>query len=193
MVKIMYNDLIPDDIQNELLQIQSDNNKNYWRTGDLCIQALEIGAINCKPMDAIYSAIGLLVGRSNRSVREITAVAKFFPLEIRERYDMLSFSHFRYAIRLQNRAMEALQWCIEGNTRPASFDAMYAHFTAPNSAFEETHYQPREETFIFHDQKQRTILDEITLVHSRISGRLSTKTESAYQDYVSGIKKDLNL
>lgn len=113
-----YGDLIPDYLQDELLVIRDQERESRFRIGDITNEL--IGA----PKEQIYSAVGLFVGKAARTVREYSAVSKFYSPEVRERYSMLSYEYFRVAMRYKDRWQEALEWCLFQGNRPATVDAM---------------------------------------------------------------------
>lgn len=130
----MYGDVVPENLQNELISIRDCETLNGWRVGDICSEVCrynETNGTNVTRQD-IYSAVGLFVGKSSRTVREFHSLAQFFGPESRERYSVLAFDHFREASRLgPEQALVALEWAIkQADTlgRPATVDAMTAKF-----------------------------------------------------------------
>lgn len=130
----MYSDIVPVNVQDELLAIRDCETVNGWKVGDLTsivCRYNEANGSNVTRQD-IYSAVGVFVGKSSRTVREFHALAQFFSPESREKYNVLAFDHFREASRLgPEQALVALEWAIKQTDtlgRPATVDAMIAKF-----------------------------------------------------------------
>lgn len=133
----MYNDLIPTDLQDELIIIRDQDSSNSWRVADIVSEVIQFNVQNEHEfvMQDIYAAVAMFAGRSSRTVREYHHIGKFFAPELREQFGVLAFDHFRHAARLGEQAIDALQWCIEQVdtlNRPATVDAMEAHFLLPD-------------------------------------------------------------
>jgi len=124
--------IIPDQLQNELFRIRDNETHDSWRLGDITIEIFEYNRLNAtgaKDME-IYKAVGSMAGKASRTVREYYATSQLFGDHEREQFDMLSFSHFRIAARLQS-PMEALEWAaaqVEVTGKPATVDAMEAMY-----------------------------------------------------------------
>jgi len=123
-------DIIPNEIQDELISLRDGISDSIWRIGDITNSLLETYHSTELSRQFIYSAVGLFVGKQSRTIREYAMVAKRFDESWRLEYDMLSFDHFRVCMRLGDRCEEALAWAIgEGaTTRPATVDAILANF-----------------------------------------------------------------
>jgi hypothetical protein len=131
---VNYNEIVPDDIQAELIAIRDSVTQNCWRVGDICtgLQKFhERMQIMVGKMD-LYKAVGVFSGKSGRTVREYAFLAEFYPAHIRREYEVLSYDHFRTAAKLgPDHWQEALEWCVaqvDTLGRPASVDAMEAKF-----------------------------------------------------------------
>jgi len=129
-----YNDIVPDWIQNELIQIRDTDTLNSWRLGELTwmtYQDCKARGLNVEKGD-IYRAVGALCGKSARTVREYATVRKFYnDRPWNPEWDILSFEHFRIAARLGDNWSRALGWCVEQVEklgRPATVDAMLLAF-----------------------------------------------------------------
>lgn len=132
----MYGDLIPVNLQDELIAIRDSNTRQSWRIADIVDEVISFCRTNNREaeMQEVYAAVGLFAGRASRTVREYHAIGRFFPPEIREQFECLAFDHFRHAAQLGDRAIEALQWAMEQTdelNRPATVDAMSARYMPP--------------------------------------------------------------
>lgn len=129
----MYNDLIPIELQDELIFIRDTLTAQSWRIADITEEVIQFNRQKGQPFElqSVYAAVGLFVGKSSRTVREYHALGRFFDPEIRETFSMLAFDHFRHAAMLGDRAILALQWAAEQTdwlNRPATVDSMIARF-----------------------------------------------------------------
>lgn len=96
--------IIASDLMDELLAIRDSFDISYWRLGDvtniIINQAIANGAEDIKMI--LYRRIGQIVGKHPKTIRYYAAVAGFYPQEIRERYQLLPFSHFSFAMRFRD-------------------------------------------------------------------------------------------
>jgi hypothetical protein len=124
------NHLIPEDIQEELIAIRDSLSSCFWRVGDIVNALTEAHKDSELGKESIYQSVGLFVGKKSRTVREYAAVARKFDEKWRQAYDMLSFDHFRFALRMGDSYDKVLEWAVtEGaTTRPATVDALVAEF-----------------------------------------------------------------
>ncbi len=133
----MYGDIVPEDLQNELIRIRDSHTRQCFRVGEIVDEVITFNRTQGKTTELqhIYSAVALFAGRESRTVREYHAISRLFPLEIREHFHMLAFDHFRHAARLGGElSIQALQWAMEQTdelNRPATVDAMIARFSPP--------------------------------------------------------------
>jgi len=122
----MYNEIVSEEYQSELIYLRDQITLNSFRIGDIALEVIRqnktYGIMEC------YAAIGMFVGKSSRTIREYTAVSAMYQPEIRVEFEVLAFDHFRAAMRLGSKWYEALTWATVGN-RPASVDAMLAKFS----------------------------------------------------------------
>ncbi len=121
----MYDEIVPIEFQNELIAIRDNIVKESWRVGDIVLSIrydrpeLESGIV--------HQAVGVFVGKAARTVREYAAISTFFPMEIREKYDVLAFDHFRSAMKFGDRWKDALEYAVntvDTLNRPATVDMM---------------------------------------------------------------------
>lgn len=138
-----YNDIIPEEVQQQLIQLRDVITQVGWTVGDLTNYVIRHNAESGKwiTKEVIYSAVGNLVGKASRTVREYAMMSAFYPVEHRETYEILAFDHFREAMRLNDHWREALDWCMEyaesHGGRPATVDAMVARFAFGREVGEE--------------------------------------------------------
>ena len=129
---ISYANIVPDELQNALIAIEGANTLNSWRIGDIAILVFAYVQQNQFQVtdEAVYSAVAAFCGKKARTIREYRHLSKFYPLEIREAYGMLSYAHFRVAARLPD-CHAALEWAVAQTDklgRPATVDSLEAHF-----------------------------------------------------------------
>lgn len=128
----MYDELVPSDLQAELIQIASSQTDNSWRLGDIANEVIEINLLNGKTVNRqqVYSAVGSFSGKKSRTVREYAFIASKFNGELRQLYSMLSFDHFRLAAKMLDPVI-TLQWAVDQTdqlNRPATVDACLEQF-----------------------------------------------------------------
>lgn len=100
----MYNTLIPQHLQEELIQIGEDLTKNIFRVGDIVVAIMDFVTVNelgCTKRD-VWRAVGALIGKSATTVQGYESLANFYPQSIRNKYSVLSSSHFRTAMRIDS-------------------------------------------------------------------------------------------
>ena len=129
-----YATIVPQEVQEELMQINHTDGLMAWRLGALVDQTITYCKANfpTTPRMDIYSAIAAFWGRSSRSVREYYQVYTAYQNDDRIRFETLAFEHFRVALTLPVDPLSALEWCdaeTERLGRPATVDAMVMHFT----------------------------------------------------------------
>lgn len=110
-------ELIPDDLQSEIIQIGTDWRRDKFRIAYVTLELVEIvkagnfskfqkyktlyqeGQRPPVSVMAVYDGISVLLSReaSPRTVRYWAGVLKHFPSEIVSNYDVLSFDHFAVA------------------------------------------------------------------------------------------------
>ena len=122
--------IIPEETQQELMAIGDDLSRSFWRVGDITNSLLAVYENSDLGKSMIYSAVGLFVGKAGRTIREYAMVARRFDDAWRMEYDMLTFDHFRIAMRMGDDCEKVLEWAVtEGaDTRPATVDAILAKF-----------------------------------------------------------------
>ena len=124
------NDIVTDDYQMELLRIRDSHRTDSFRVGDITNELVELN--ENVSINRVHMAVASFVGKSKRTVREYSAVSKFYPPDVRQQYDVLSFDHFRVAMRYGENWETALQWCLDQVTkidRPATVEMMELQFS----------------------------------------------------------------
>jgi hypothetical protein len=119
--------LDPDDI-NELISLRDSTTEAQFRVGDLACKYANRSRDFGVTKAFMYGAIGSYYGKQARTIRSYSYVAAFYPREVRERYPILSFDHFKVAMRAED--WEAvLEWAIGSlDGRPQTVDACIAEF-----------------------------------------------------------------
>lgn len=137
--------ILPQEIQNELMVLRDVHSMTCWRIGDLTNQVIDWAIEqqeNAPTREMIYSAVGNIVGKLPRTIREYASISRKYPPEIRQQYDVLAYDYFRNALTLcPDNPASALEWCIQQGDilgRPATVAAMVAHFVNLNTASEQT-------------------------------------------------------
>lgn len=112
VVKATSNDIVPQDMQNQLMYWRDIFRAGQFFIGDCAAQLIEENATagHRYTQEQICKAIGYWCGRSARTVRYYYETAVFFPQEAREEYDTLPFSHFVFARQLGDQWEEVLEF-----------------------------------------------------------------------------------
>jgi hypothetical protein len=93
--------LIPQGYLDELLVLREHFNQGYWRVGDIVNNVYALAVANgwhINKLDVCHG-VGVIIGKSGRSVRFYSDVAGFYPPAVREAYPEIPFSHFAYAMK----------------------------------------------------------------------------------------------
>jgi len=136
-----YEKIIPPDTVSELIAIGQSVTQNAWRIGDItndCIYLNQLAG-NDITKQTIYQAVGAFVGRASRTVRFYAEVSEFYPKTIRQQFEVLSFDHFRFAMKF-NHWSEILSYAtnnMDDRGRPASVDHLIAVFSYPEQEQED--------------------------------------------------------
>jgi hypothetical protein len=122
------NDIVPEDIQNELMHWREVNKLSSFRIGDitndLIMRAAQTGYDVTH--ERIFKAVGNFCDRKPRTVRYCWETSSFFTPDVREQYDQLSFSTFVFARMLGERWQDVLEYAAE--QPKISVDALQMHF-----------------------------------------------------------------
>lgn len=124
---ISYSNLIPAELDNELIQIGESTTEGMFRIGEIANYISDQTPDTKK--EFIYSAVGSRCGKGKRTVREFADVEKFFHDTWRS-YEVLSFDHFRQAYKCRDdNWQEMLEWAVSSDSgRPQTVDAMVSQF-----------------------------------------------------------------
>jgi len=130
-----YERIIPPDVVSELISIGQSVSEHAFRVGDIANECVNLNKMagNDITQHIVYQAIGAFCGKAGRTVRYYAEVAEKFPLEIRKKYESLSFSHFAFAVKYEHW-QEILEYAVANfdiRNRPASVDHLVAVFGFP--------------------------------------------------------------
>lgn len=149
----VFEKIYPDYFIETLQRVGELHSRTHWSIGELTIIAKEELAqaktdiINGRfegDSHAVLYILAYLVGDLYRDVapifgisvsrlRTIVSVVEFFDQEIIEQYKALPFSHFEFAMRLSNKALEILEFDARQTDRQGgkapSVEWLYANFT----------------------------------------------------------------
>lgn len=107
-------DIVPEDVQNELMMLRSGMTAAAFRIGDIAnalfAQSVETG-LRVTAM-RVYIAVGNFVGKSPRTVRYYAETAAAFGIEARQTYETLPFSTFVYARSQASKTVEILEYAL---------------------------------------------------------------------------------
>lgn len=108
-------DIIPESYQMRLMAWRDEFTRGYFEIGDIANEIILLNIQSKMKIDnaSIFSAVGRFCGKSGRTVRDYAEISAFFPVEIREYYDMLPFSHFRFAKSCGRDWEAVLEYSIE--------------------------------------------------------------------------------
>jgi hypothetical protein len=109
---VSYSDIVPEDIQNELMSWRDVFTLGYFAIGDIANELTERSTAIGLPVTNldVHRAVGRFCGKSARTVRYYAEMANFFPVEVRQEFDMLPFTHFRFARTLGRRHRQVLEF-----------------------------------------------------------------------------------
>jgi len=96
--------IIPDEILNELIALRDAMNLTSWRVGDITNEILlahRTSGSGTKSSD-IERAVSLVTGKSVHSIRLYRRVSAFYPVHVRQKYNVLTLSHFVRAMADEN-------------------------------------------------------------------------------------------
>ena len=111
--------VLPMSLQNKIMHIRDEHNKLQWIVGDLFndimayVRANDVQATRPDVANYLLFNLGLDGERSYSAVLIDAAVAGFWPKELREKYSVLPFSHFRFAAGFGTGAAAVLDTAME--------------------------------------------------------------------------------
>ncbi|MHC4748259.1 MAG: hypothetical protein ACYTFW_00150 [Planctomycetota bacterium] len=100
--------IIPMTTQDELVMLREQKRSVYFRIGDIANELILIhkGTLSA---NKVYRAMSSYCDTAPRTIRYYAETANFYPIDIREEYDMLPFSHFDLARNFGDHWEEVLQ------------------------------------------------------------------------------------
>jgi hypothetical protein len=112
----------------------------------------------------VYKAVAIMLEQeySARTVRDYSAIAGFFNEQYRQSYDLLPFSHFRFARSFGERCIEVLDYSLavtHENDRPPSVEFLEMKFNPQASLPEDA---PPEQDRVYQDDTD-LVSQEITV------------------------------
>jgi len=93
-------DIVPDDLQAELITWRDVFLGGAFRIGDIANELIERQRYDVDGTGMritgkrIYKAVGRFCGKSGRTIRYYAETASFFPVDVRQKYQVVPFSHF---------------------------------------------------------------------------------------------------
>jgi len=141
----VYSNIIPNHLQQELIQIGEDITRHTFRIGDIVIlitEYVEANDMKCSKRD-IWRAVGSYIGKAAGTVQGYEAIARFYPQSVRNYYEILSASHFRMAMQIDSKGeynwQTVLDYAvdkIDDYGRPATVDELMKVFIYNSEPFE---------------------------------------------------------
>lgn len=134
-------DIIPEDYQNELIMLRERKRDIYFRIGDIANELILMykGSVTAKK---IYASMSPFCDCSPRTIRYYAENSSFFPQDVRDSYDVVSFSQFDLArtfkenwLMVLNIAANHPNWSvytIKGNVNRA-LEQLQGKFLSPEN------------------------------------------------------------
>lgn len=191
--KVSDNDIVPEVLQNELMQLRNADQLISFRIGDIANQLVEEAVRSGLkvPVARVFGAVGNFCGRSQRTIEEYADVAAFYPQNVRQEFDLLAFSYFSAARRLKDWH-SALEWAVANPS--ASMESMVGFYSEKRSQPQMSTPVPesmsREEmTEISGDLSLSMPGEEENLIRSNV--RLAMIASTKVSDAVEAVKHAL--
>jgi hypothetical protein len=89
-------ELIPDELQVELISLREKKRDIYFRIGDIANELILMHR-GTSSNNKIYQAMSQYCDSAPRTIRYYAETASFFPQDVRDQFDVLPFSHFDLA------------------------------------------------------------------------------------------------
>jgi len=103
---------VPEQYQMRLLDLRDKFREGYFEIGDIANELTDYATASgfkvTKKM--VHTAVGSFCGKSERTVRYYAETAEFYPKDVRDEYDVLSFAHFVFAKSLGQLWCEPLKY-----------------------------------------------------------------------------------
>lgn len=105
-------DIVPDEVQSELIQIGDFLTEGAFRIGDIANELISRVAQSGWQVtnDRVYAAVGRFCGKSGRTVRYYAETSAFYPQDARQEFHTAPFSHFVFARGTGCKWREALEY-----------------------------------------------------------------------------------
>lgn len=106
--------VLPLSVQNKIAHLRDEHDRLQWLVGDLfneiygLVRSNRVDATRSDVANYVLHVLGLEGDRGFSSVLTDAATAGFYPSEIRARYSVLAFSHFRFAASFGGDAVAVL-------------------------------------------------------------------------------------
>lgn len=115
-VSLLYQ-VIPDELQNDLIQIGENLSRDKWKIGDIANEIKQLTRerlLNCSIMD-VYSFVAQLLRDefSARTIEYYAGLSGFYDCNTREEFHPLSHSHFAYARQYGDKWLEVLNLAMD--------------------------------------------------------------------------------
>jgi hypothetical protein len=138
MIKTLMN-VIPDDTQNLIMAIGDNISNDKWRLGDIVNEIKDIVTeenIDASMLD-VYGFVSMLTGQqvSARTVEYYASLSLFYDRLTRERYSVLSHSHFAKARTYESNWQDCLEYMmsyLEMEKRAPSVNWVDKNYNPPN-------------------------------------------------------------
>jgi len=140
--RLSYSSIVPEDTQSELIGYGQTTTEICFSIGDIANQTHD-GLMNTNQnttQQFVCSAVGFFCGKSGRTVRHYASIANFFNKEVREKYSVLSFSHFSFAKQMNERWQEVLDYSVDDYIH--SVDNVMEYFMIPEHKEHSTYIVP---------------------------------------------------
>lgn len=121
-------DIVPDEVQNELIRWRDVFSAGAFNIGDIANKMIEraSGQGWVVTNDRIYRAVGKFCGKSGRTIRYYAETSAFYPANIRNKFEVLPFSHFVFARTKCSEWETVLEYAAENPEK--SLSEVMAHF-----------------------------------------------------------------
>lgn len=130
--------VIPDAVQNRIIQLRDENDRLQWRLGDLFneiysyVRANKVEATRADVANYLLQSLGMEDERSYSSILIDAATAAFYPAKPRSDFNVLPFSHFRFAAGFgpeANKVLETAMLFFNQYGRPPSIKWLKKEFS----------------------------------------------------------------
>lgn len=125
---VSYENVLEQDDINTLVTLRDSMTETQFKVGDIALKYAERARDLGLTKAYMYSAVGEYYGKRARTIRSYSYVAEYYPQSIRESYPILSFDHFKVAMRMKD-PIAVLDWAINSlDGRPQTVDSCIKEF-----------------------------------------------------------------